>query len=314
MKIDYLEYLLALKRAGSINKSALLLHTSPQNVSRVMKQIEEEWGISLFRRTLYGVEFTEAGADALLLAENIIDSINIFKAKHQKLCQNADLCGELTIVSTKIESVLFVNDVVMQFSKQYPQVKINYSEDDFANALALLESTENCIGFLPRLEDEQEAFIPMRYALEYHWRKINKDQISIIVSKDSALSKYSTVTYNRLRGGRFVIYARNDFEDGFWSRILRKYIKDIDALFIASNGYIFYNKIIEEGFIGLGCQKSSPQSDTLHNHNIREQIKIVPIKTNGVFYNCLVTPRGTQSPQAKQFCCFVEEYAQKNLD
>ena len=37
MKTEYFGYLIMLKQAGSINKSATMLHTSPQNVSRIMR-------------------------------------------------------------------------------------------------------------------------------------------------------------------------------------------------------------------------------------------------------------------------------------
>ena len=78
VKLEYLLYLEALQRAGSVNKSAQLLHTSAQNVSRVLRQLETELGCALFVRTPYGVELTEAGLGAIGLAETIQGEITAF--------------------------------------------------------------------------------------------------------------------------------------------------------------------------------------------------------------------------------------------
>ena len=53
--IEYIEYLIMLKQTGSINKSAVLLHTSPQNVSRIMKQMEDELNVEPFKRFSYDI-------------------------------------------------------------------------------------------------------------------------------------------------------------------------------------------------------------------------------------------------------------------
>ena len=89
VKIDYLTYLLALKQAGSVNKSALLLHTSPQNVSRVMKQMENEWQVTLFQRRAYGIEFTEAGMEALAMAKDVLTRVAAFRQKYAELQNRA---------------------------------------------------------------------------------------------------------------------------------------------------------------------------------------------------------------------------------
>ena len=101
VKLEYLLYLEALQRAGSVNKSAQLLHTSAQNVSRVLRQ-------------------TEAGLGAIGLAETIQGEITAFKRRFSQTSDAEAYAGELTVAATKIESVRFMNEAVIRFSRLHP--------------------------------------------------------------------------------------------------------------------------------------------------------------------------------------------------
>ncbi len=307
MKLDYLLYLETLQRAGSVNKSAQLLHTSAQNVSRVLRQLETELGCTLFIRTPYGLEITEAGREAIRMAEDILKRIEAFKERFGQAPAEEGYAGKMTVAVTKIESVRFMNEAVMRFSKRHPQVKLSYVEDDFGACLALLRQTADSVGVLPILDEPQEGGIGGAYTDDFIWRPLDRDQVCIIVGKQSKLYQYKTVTYNLLKGGRFAIYAKNDFEDGFWSRIIQQHIRQPAEIFVASNGYILYSKIINEGYIGLGCQKSSPHSDTLHNQAMREQVGFIPIRQQAMFHNCIVLPgQSVNSAVIKSFVAFLE--------
>lgn len=61
MKLFQIEYILAVCEHGSISKAADAIMVSRPAVSRAVKEVEEEYGMSLFRRTTSGVELTEAG-------------------------------------------------------------------------------------------------------------------------------------------------------------------------------------------------------------------------------------------------------------
>lgn len=308
MRLEYLQYLVALQRAGSVNKSAQLLHTSAQNVSRVMRQLEEELGCTLFVRTPYGIEMTEAGLAAIQLAEDILGRLAAYKMRFGQVSMEENLTGKLTVAATKIESVRFMNEAVMRFSRLHPQVKLNYVEDDFGACMELVRRVPMSIGVLPILDDPQSQLIPQAYAQELSWRPLDQDQVCIIVARQSKLYQFKSVTYSLLKGGRFVIYAKNDFADGFWSRIIQQYIKTPAEVAVAGTGYILYSKIIDEGYIGLGCRRSSPYSDTLHNAAIRERVGFVPIRRNGLFHNSLVMQRqSAELTLVKTFADFLTE-------
>lgn len=310
MKIEYLEYLIMLKQAGSINKSAVLLHTSPQNVSRIMKQMEEELNVELFKRLSYGVEFTEAGEKALELAVDITEKIEKFKEKYSKKVIDHELNGELYVVATKIQNNAFCNNIVMKFSKQYPEITVNLIEDDFFSCLAEMEIHEQVIGLLPLVADKSFSIVPPKYRQKYSWEALNQDHITVLVNNKSIFNRFKSIPYQTLTESKFVIYARNNFEDGFWSQIISHYIKPVHPIFVASNSYVFFNKIIEEGYVGLGCQIASARSDSMQVDYINKNIKFIPIQNNDIFYNCLTLRKDTPLSAATK--CFIE-FMKKSL-
>lgn len=285
VRLEYFQYLLMLKEAGSINKSAALLHTSPQNVSRVLKALEDELDVVLVNRSLTGIEFTEAGLGAVEMGTQFLDLLAAYQLQYHK---NSQIMGELNIFATKIQSTLFLSDIVTKFAKLYPKIKLNYVENDFLICLNKVRSFSNSVGLLPILESE---------TTEKQWdnmilQKISSDRIAIITERNSQMGKQKEVSYESLKGKRFVIHARNDYEDGFWGNIIDKYIMEYEDIFIASNSYLFFNKIWEDGYIGLGCEKTSTLSETLQKEEARTKISIIPINDfQSLFHNYLVVPK-----------------------
>ena len=52
MNIQYLKYALVIAKTGSINKAAEKLLIAQPNLSRAIKELEKELGISIFERSL----------------------------------------------------------------------------------------------------------------------------------------------------------------------------------------------------------------------------------------------------------------------
>ncbi len=287
MKLEYFEYLVAMKEAGSINKSAEMLHTSPQNVSRVLKVMEDELGVELVNRSLAGIEFTEAGLGAVTVAKKILELYDTYLLQYRK---NNEIEGELNIFSTKIQSTLYMDDIITKFAKLYPKVKLNYVENDLYICLDKMKSTRNSVGILPVLENENEE--QWEDMLSYH---LSSERLAIIADKNSTLGRQKKVSYKSLQGQKFVIHSRNDYEDGFWSKVLSQYVTELGEFSMASNGYLFYSKIFNDGFIGLGCERTSPLSEFMQKDEIRERVSVIPI-VDGMesFRNCLVVPKEMQ--------------------
>ena len=85
MHLNQIFLLLDLEQTHSFNQTAERNFTTQQNVSYNIKQLEQELGIKIFKRSKSGVTFTKNGQHVLECARQIRDA-------HQELMHNTYFC------------------------------------------------------------------------------------------------------------------------------------------------------------------------------------------------------------------------------
>ncbi|MDE6710771.1 MAG: LysR family transcriptional regulator, partial [Oscillospiraceae bacterium] len=83
MNLMHLKYLVEVEKTGSITKAASTLFMGQPNLSKAIKEVENEVGAPIFKRISKGVEPTEKGVEFLKCAKAIIQQMdkmeNLFK-------------------------------------------------------------------------------------------------------------------------------------------------------------------------------------------------------------------------------------------
>lgn len=83
MKIEHLCYLQEIARCKSITAAAKRLYIGQTTLSAIVKSIEDELGVKIFRRVPSGVLPTEEGSKILDLSKEIIDRYNEMTSSYQ---------------------------------------------------------------------------------------------------------------------------------------------------------------------------------------------------------------------------------------
>ena len=76
MNFSHIKYVVEVENTGSITKAANNLYMGQPNLSKAIKELEAEIGITIFKRTAKGVEPTKKGAEFLKYAKTILSQIN----------------------------------------------------------------------------------------------------------------------------------------------------------------------------------------------------------------------------------------------
>ena len=79
MTLQQIRYILTIAETGSMNKAAELLYVSQPNLTSAVKELEKEFGFSLFHRSGRGVTLTADGIELIAYARQVqtqMDALN----------------------------------------------------------------------------------------------------------------------------------------------------------------------------------------------------------------------------------------------
>ena len=96
MNITELRYLVAIMKWGSVSAAAKQLYAAQPNVSKALKNLEEEYGVRIFERSSTGMIPTEQGKRFIAQAQRVLQQVDELKQEaHQQRS-----CAELRVVLT----------------------------------------------------------------------------------------------------------------------------------------------------------------------------------------------------------------------
>lgn len=194
MEIRHLEYFMEVARYLNFTKTAERTHISQPTLSRTIKELEEELGVQLFRRTKHEVRLTDAGAAFLPLArEQVVAFHNLEgfgKGDDQKLCGTIYIGIPLITANTAISAILG------DFKQAYPNIKVSLLETGPKHIAKLLQDGLLDFGiFNPRGNPE----------FQREW--MEQDTHSVVLPKNHPLARLEQVDYPDLRSEAIIIYT-----------------------------------------------------------------------------------------------------------
>ena len=94
MNITELRYLVAIRKWGSVSAAAKQLYAAQPNVSKALKNLEEEYGIRIFERSSTGMIPTEQGRHFIRQAERVLDEVVFIREGVMVLHKDVDAIRE----------------------------------------------------------------------------------------------------------------------------------------------------------------------------------------------------------------------------
>lgn len=76
MNVVHMKYAVEVAKAGSINKASEILLVAQPNLSRSIKELEADLGITIFSRTSKGMTLTPKGEEFMGYAKNILRQLD----------------------------------------------------------------------------------------------------------------------------------------------------------------------------------------------------------------------------------------------
>jgi DNA-binding transcriptional LysR family regulator len=122
MELRQLRYFLAVAQELHFGRAAERAHIEQSPLSRQIKQLEAELGVSLFLRNKHRVELTDAGRALIPEAQSILQATE--RARRTVLRAEEGLVGRLTIGYTNLAIYTAFPQILVEYRRRYPEVEL----------------------------------------------------------------------------------------------------------------------------------------------------------------------------------------------
>lgn len=126
MDVRRLRYFVKVAEAGSFSRAAAVLGISQPALSRQVRLLEEEMGISLLWRDGRGVRPTTAGLRLLEPARGVLTQMDQFNQEIQ--ASKATPSGEIRVGLTPSMNMLIAAPLIERFNERFPEVNLSVLE------------------------------------------------------------------------------------------------------------------------------------------------------------------------------------------
>ena len=155
MNLTDLHYVVEIDKSGSISKAAKELYVAQPNLSKAIKHLEREFGISIFERSSKGVKATREGQKFLEYAKRIIYEIEEMKRDCSDLGKE-NLSFKITVPRASYISSAFAEFIGMQ-SKE-TAIKAEFQESSSMHAIENVLQNGYSMGIIRYLCENEPYF------------------------------------------------------------------------------------------------------------------------------------------------------------
>ena len=191
-----LEQFVGFADAGTLLKASETLHVTQPSLSRSMKKLEEEFGVSLFHRENSKISLNETGRIAAEYARRALD------ANQEMIDRVVAYDRSLRTVYVGSCAPLPVNDLLPVLQERLPGKTISTELADDDKLLVGLKNHTYQLAVLHEDPDDRSFFC----------QRFMEENLYISIAEDHPLAGRSSVTFEDLRGLR-ILMASNI---GFW--------------------------------------------------------------------------------------------------
>ncbi|MBR1397981.1 MAG: LysR family transcriptional regulator [Selenomonadaceae bacterium] len=228
MEIRVLEYFVEAAREKNISRAAEKLHVSQPAVSKQLKQLEEELGKKLFRRSIYQIELTTEGEIFKRRAEDILEMVHKTKVEFETM-ENA-IAGEIHIGCAESDSIKYIAKVIKNIQNEHKNIHCHIYSGNGEDLYHRLET-----GLLDFSVTVQNVDIS-----KYDYIKLPTPDIwGVIMRKDSPLSHKQRITLDDLRGLPLIL-SREAMKEEY----LQWFGNELDKFYIPVTYNLLYNAAI----------------------------------------------------------------------
>lgn len=194
MNLLHMKYAVEVARLGSLNKAAEALMIAQPNISRSIKELEADLGITIFQRSAKGMLLTPDGEEFMDYARDILLRIDKIEQSYR------DGSHKKRKFSISVPRACYISAALAEFSKNIgdTDVEIYYKETNSKKTVKNLLENEYKLGIIRYSESYDKHYKTMLEEKGLAFELIAEFSYVLIMSKDNPLAQKETITYEDL--------------------------------------------------------------------------------------------------------------------
>ena len=194
MNLLHMKQAMVVAKCGSLGKASEELLIAAPNISRSIKELEADLGITIFDRTQNGMKLTPEGEEFLEFAKSILGQIdqveNYYKKGHPKK----------QTFSISVPRASYICEAFAEFSKYLSKdaAEVFYKETNSQRTINNMLNHDYKLGIVRYAENYDMYFKTMLEEKGFNYELITEFTYKIIMSKDSPLAKLDTISSDDL--------------------------------------------------------------------------------------------------------------------
>ena len=194
MNILHMKYAVEVAKVGSLNKAAETLLIAAPNISRSIKDLEADIGISIFDRTAKGMELTPEGEEFINYAKGILSRIDEVENYYKKGSSKKQR------FSISVPRACYISEAFSQFSKSLSKdaAEIFYKETNSQRTIRNMLEHDYKLGIIRYAENYDKYFKAMLEEKGFCYEMVTEFSYSLIMSAENPLAKKEVIAFDDL--------------------------------------------------------------------------------------------------------------------
>ncbi len=194
MNLLHLKHAIEVAKTGSLGKASEVLLVAAPNISRSIKELETDLGITIFERTQNGMKLTPEGEEFINYAKGILGHINEVEGFYKKGTPKKQK------FSISVPRACYISEAFANFSKTLSKdaADIFYKETNSQRTIHNMVEHDYELGIIRYAENYDKYFKTMLKGKDFRYELITEFTYSLMMSKDNPLSSKENITFEDL--------------------------------------------------------------------------------------------------------------------
>lgn len=195
MEINQIKYFLSLAKFKHFTLAAEELCISQSSLSKQIKTLEQELGVTLFHRNTRNIKLTAFGEEFIKFSEKVIQEYNDMNLKLKEHLGNEQ--HKIIIGAVPVMNQYGITGLIASFQKNFPLIHIEFVQKKTKELISLLENGEIDLAFF--LTDSIKKIDFQVYPVIY-------DELVLVTDENHPLVNRKSISFSEISEEKFVFF------------------------------------------------------------------------------------------------------------